>query len=375
MENYLNLLKDIKKNGRWVSHRRTKTRCLHIVGPQLEFDLQDGFPLVTTRYVPFKNVITELLWFLKGETNIAYLHKYNNPIWDAWSLSEHDLKKCNQRDVYGNLLSVGECGPIYGKQWREWRTSNYSTIDQIQTLLNNLVSNPSSRRHVVSAWNPEFLPDESISPQENIIKGKQCLPPCHMVFQFMTQKASLIERLKEVSPETQKEFLPFFNSCHFTTGKGLWTWLKSHLYKRSLFQLTDRDISPEDCEKGHSLLDSISWRGRMGVPRNILHLKLYARSQDVPLGTVFNIASYSLLLSLVAYSVKMIPGKYIHTVGDAHIYENQLEGVETQLQRKPLLKCKLKVSEDVGSLFGYEPYHIGLENYSHHPTIKFPISV
>ena len=375
MENYLNLLREIKINGRYVSHRRTQTKCLHIVGPQLEFDLQDGFPLVTTRNVPFKNILTELLWFLKGDTNIEYLHKFNNRIWDAWSLSELDLKKSGSRDIHGNLLKLGECGPIYGKQWREWRTSDYTTVDQIQILLNNLIHNPSSRRHIVSAWNPEFLPDERISPQENVIHGKQCLPPCHTMFQFMTQRASLIERFKELSSETQTQFLPFFKTCRFSTGKGLWKWLKTYFSKKSLLTIQDRDLDPEDCEKGHEILDTFKWRGRIGIPRYILHLKLYARSQDVPLGTVFNIASYSLLLSMVAYTVKMIPGKYIHTIGDAHIYENQLPGVDIQLQRKPLSRCKLKINENVGSLFDYEPHDIGIEDYQHYPTIKFPISV
>lgn len=145
---------------------RTGTGTTSIFGHQMRFNLNDGFPLVTIKKVPFRNVVSELIWFLAGDTNVKYLQDHKNPIWNEWALENGDL------------------GPVYGKMWRSWPTTSGDTIDQISDLIHNLKTKPFSRRHIISGWNPEMLPDESISPLDNVRNGKQALPPCHTLFQF-----------------------------------------------------------------------------------------------------------------------------------------------------------------------------------------------
>lgn len=165
MKNYLDLLNDVLLNGKDVGDR-TGTGVKSVFGRQLRFDLKDSFPLVTTKKVYTRGIIHELLWFLNGDTNIKYLVDNNVHIWDAWANDNGDL------------------GDIYGKQWTAWRTSKNTTINQIDDVIKQIKENPNSRRLIVSAWNPEFLPDEKLSPQENVNNGKQALPPCHTLFQF-----------------------------------------------------------------------------------------------------------------------------------------------------------------------------------------------
>lgn len=145
---------------------RTGTGTTSIFGHQMRFNLNDGFPLVTIKKVPFRNVVSELIWFLAGDTNVKYLQDHKNPIWNEWALENGDL------------------GPVYGKMWRSWPTTSGDTIDQISDLIHNLKTKPFSRRHIISGWNPEMLPDESISPLDNVRAGRQALPPCHTLFQF-----------------------------------------------------------------------------------------------------------------------------------------------------------------------------------------------
>lgn len=183
MDDYYDLLEEVREYGH-SSNDRTNTGTLSLFGRQMRFDLQEGFPLLTGKFTSFKNVATELLWFIDGKTNIADLHQHNNHIWDAWADSNGDL------------------GPIYGAQWRTWpiwervfsenepvalRASGI--IDQVTDLMEGLKKKPNSRRHIVSAWNPEYLPDESLSPQENVAIGKMALAPCHMLFQFHVRRA------------------------------------------------------------------------------------------------------------------------------------------------------------------------------------------
>jgi thymidylate synthase len=172
MNNYLQLLKDILEHGQQKSDR-TGTGTTSLFGYQLRFDLSLGFPAVTTKKLHLRSIIHELLWFLKGETNVAYLKEHGVTIWDEWATPE------------------GELGPVYGAQWRNWVTADGRHIDQISGLLKDLKERPDSRRHIISAWNPGLLPDETVSPSENAAAGLQALPPCHTLFQFYVANGKL----------------------------------------------------------------------------------------------------------------------------------------------------------------------------------------
>lgn len=172
MKQYLDLLRHIKENGVTKSDR-TGTGTTSLFGYQMRFNLADGFPLVTTKKVHLKSIIHELLWFVRGETNIAYLKENGVSIWDEWADAN------------------GELGPVYGKQWRSWEGPNGETVDQLQQLLDEIKRNPDSRRLVLSAWNPVVLPDVKFSPKENAAAGKQALPPCHCLFQFYVVEGRL----------------------------------------------------------------------------------------------------------------------------------------------------------------------------------------
>lgn len=165
MKQYVDLINEIIENGE-IRSDRTGTGTKSIFGHQMRFNLKDGFPLLTLKKVPFKNIVSELIWFLNGDTNIRFLKEHKNPIWNEWATEDGDL------------------GPVYGKMWRSWPTTDNQTIDQIQVLIDGIRTKPHSRRHLVSGWNPELLPDETISPVENVKNGKQALPPCHTLFQF-----------------------------------------------------------------------------------------------------------------------------------------------------------------------------------------------
>ena len=264
MRQYLDLLDFIMKNGQEKSDR-TGTGTKSIFGYQMRFNLQEGFPLLTTKKLHLKSIIYELLWFLKGDTNIRYLKEHGVSIWDEWADSDGDL------------------GHIYGYQWRKWPSYDNSSVDQISALIQSLKKNPDSRRHIVSAWNVADL-------------GNMNLPPCHVIFQF------------------------------YISGRGL------------------------SCQ-------------------------LYQRSADVFLGVPFNIASYALLLMMVARATDLEPHEFIHTFGDAHIYLNHIEQVKIQLSREPRDLPLMKINPDKKNIFEFEFGDFTLENYNSHPHIKAPISV
>ncbi|TDG95011.1 thymidylate synthase [Cardinium endosymbiont of Culicoides punctatus] len=264
MEQYVTLLKYILSEG--IDKKdRTGTGTKSIFGYQMKFNLKDGFPLITTKKVHLRSIIYELLWFLSGDTNIAYLQKHGVTIWDEWATAE------------GNL------GPVYGCQWRSWPTATGEKIDQLSSIINEIKSNPDSRRLLVSAWNVGEI-------------SKMALPPCHAFFQFY---------------------------------------------------IADRKLS---CQ-------------------------LYQRSADVFLGVPFNIASYALLTMMVAQVCNLEPGTFIHTLGDAHLYQNHLEQANLQLSRKPYDLPTMKLREGVNDLFGFTYEDFTLLNYTHHPVIKAPIAV
>lgn len=273
MQQYQDLLEHILAKGTEKSDR-TGTGTTSCFGYQMRFNLQDGFPLVTTKKVHLKSIIYELLWFLQGSTNIKYLKENGVSIWDEWADEN------------------GELGPVYGKQWRSWAGANGETFDQVKDVIHQLKTNPDSRRIIISAWNVAEL-------------SQMALMPCHTMFQFYTALA---------------------NSAN---GEG----------KRSL-----------SCQ-------------------------LYQRSADVFLGVPFNIASYALLTMMMAQVCDMVPGEFIHTFGDVHIYSNHIEQVQLQLSREPYPLPTMKINEDVKDIFSFKFEDFTLENYQHHPPIKAPVAV
>jgi len=277
MKQYLDLMRHVKENGTQKGDR-TGTGTLSVFGYQMRFDLSKGFPLVTTKKCHLKSIIHELLWFLKGETNIKYLSENGVKIWDAWADESGDL------------------GPVYGYQWRNWPAPNKGQIDQISEIIKLLKTNQNSRRIIVSAWNVADLPDESITPQDNVKKGKMALAPCHAFFQFYVAEGKL--------------------SC-----------------------------------------------------------QLYQRSADIFLGVPFNIASYALLTMMIAQVTGLELGDFVHTLGDAHLYNNHLEQVDEQLSRNVFELPSLKINPDVSDIFNFKFEDFELLDYQSHPHIKAPISV
>ena len=274
MKQYHDLVKHVLENGTQKGDR-TGTGTISVFGYQMRFDLSEGFPMVTTKKLHLKSIIHELLWFLKGDTNIAYLQENGVKIWDAWA------------DENGNL------GPVYGHQWRNW---NSEEIDQITELIETLKTNPNSRRMLISAWNPSVLPDTTVSFSENVANGKAALPPCHAFFQFYVSDGKL--------------------SC-----------------------------------------------------------QLYQRSADIFLGVPFNIASYALFTMMIAQVCGFEAGEFIHTFGDAHIYNNHIEQVNLQLSREPRKLPIMKLNPNVTNIFDFTFDDFTLEGYDPHEHIKGAVSV
>jgi len=301
---YQDLLQYILEYG--VSKEdRTGTGTISTFGRQIRHNLNDGFPLLTTKKMAIKSIMTELKWFLKGRTDIQYLRDNGCKIWDG------DFEKAGKED--------GTLGPIYGKQWRSWSPVageiNKGGKDQIKELIKNIKENPDSRRLMVSAWNVGELDEMS-------------LPPCHYGFQVYTRVLDLDERIS------------YYNNNNTSLGKS--------------------------SDYFHEHLDD------MGVPRRVVSLMWNQRSVDTFLGLPFNIASYAMLLHLIAKEVDMIPGEIIGNLGDTHLYKNHIEQAEEQISREPkphLPKLKLNNVDILNGEFDYEILH-----YHSHPTIKAPLS-
>lgn len=283
MKQYLDLVQHVLTNG-CQKGDRTGTGTKSVFGYQMRFDLNEGFPMVTTKKLHLKSIIYELLWFLKGDTNIQYLQDNGVKIWDAWANSNGDL------------------GPVYGHQWRNW---NSEEIDQIADLITELKTNPNSRRMLISAWNPSVLPDTTKSFEENVANNKAALPPCHAFFQFYV-----------TSPDESK-----------------------------------------------------------GESKGKLSCQLYQRSADIFLGVPFNIASYALLTMMIAQVCNLDVGEFIHTFGDAHIYNNHFEQLELQLSREPKPLPKMILNPNIKNIFDFDFDDFTLIDYNPHPLIKGNVAV
>ena len=313
METYINLINKVLENG---SRRedRTGVGTLGIFGHQMRFDLTKGFPILTTKRVAFGLVKSELLWFLKGDSNIRYLLEHNNHIWDEWAFLNYiqssdyhgpdmnnfgirALEDSEFNQMYQKEMKIfqekilndpdfcqkhGNLGDVYGKQWRSWQTRSGDTIDQISQVIDDIKKNPYSRRLIVSAWNPEDIPN-------------MALPPCHTLFQFYVDHGKL--------------------SC-----------------------------------------------------------QLYQRSADIFLGVPFNIASYALLTHLIARETQLEVGEFIHTIGDGHLYLNHLEQVQELIKRQPRELPTLQINSDL-PMDQLKVEDIILKDYNPHPRIKAPIAV
>ena len=264
MRSYLQLLETILETGA-IKEDRTGTGTRSIFGHQLRFDLADGFPMLTTKKLHLKSIVYELLWFLRGDTNIEFLKDHGVSIWDDWA------------DEEGNL------GPVYGHQWRSWGAADGSSIDQISQVQEQIRTQPDSRRMIVSAWNVGQLSD-------------MALPPCHLLFQFYVADGHL--------------------SC-----------------------------------------------------------QMYQRSADVFLGVPFNIASYALLTMMMAQATGLKPGHFVHTLGDAHLYQNHLEQANLQLTRETRPLPTMKINPEVHSIFDFCFDDFQLESYDPHPHIRAPVAV
>lgn len=264
MKQYLTLLKHVLANG-VEQQDRTGTGTISTFGYQMRFNLAEGFPLLTTKKLHTKSIIHELLWFLRGDTNVKSLQEVGVNIWNEWANEQ------------------GELGPVYGAQWRAWPTASGDSIDQLGNLIEQIKNNPYSRRHIISAWNAGEI-------------DKMALPPCHTMFQFYVAQGKL--------------------SC-----------------------------------------------------------QLYQRSADVFLGVPFNIASYALLLVMVAHVTDLQLGEFVHTFGDVHVYKNHIEQAKLQLQREPYALPTLEVTRKVDSIFDFKYEDFELKGYQSHPHISAPVAV
>jgi len=328
---------------------RTGTGTKSIFGYTFRHNMSWGFPLLTTKKMAWKTMVTELLWFLRGDTNIKYLVDNDCHIWDGDVYKRYSIiagmstqvESLTQEEFINKIKTDvqfakkwGELGPIYGKQWRKWTEESehidgvsyakYHKIDQIQNLINDLKTNPDSRRLMVSAWNVGEL-------------DRMVLPPCHYGFQVYTRELSLEERL---------------------------SWMKNN---KSNVVLPMRDHSVE--------FNVDEFFKPYGVPKRAISLMWNQRSVDTGLGLSFNIASYSLLLMMIAKQVNMVPDEVIGNLGDVHLYLNHIEPIKEQLTREPYNLPTVKISDRIVSdISEYTLDDIILENYQSHPSIKMPLS-
>ena len=340
---YQHLLQDILDNGVTKSDR-TGTGTLSVFGRQIRHKMSEGFPLLTTKKMAWKTMVTELIWFLSGSTNIKYLVMNGCNIWNGdaykryerartWELQDvppmnEFIEKIKTDDNFAKVW--GELGPIYGKQWRNWEQTDWNKtdidvnhVDQIQNLIDELKSNPDSRRLMVSAWNVGEL-------------DRMVLPPCHYGFQVYTR---------------------------LLTGEERWELLEKKVGK-DRFDLMVEDIMPF----GGGLSEELQ---SYNIPKRAISLMWNQRSVDTFLGLPFNIASYGLLLKMIADEMNMVPDELIGNLGDVHLYKNHVEQAKEQIKREPFDLPTVHVRDGI---FSFGDKDVILENYISHPPIKAPLS-
>jgi thymidylate synthase len=314
-QQYLQLIRECLDQGT-LTPTRTGTDTISIFGTQMRFNLRDGtIPLLTTKKMFVRGTIVELLWYLQGSGNIKYLTANNVHIWDEWA------------DSTGNL------GPVYGHMWRKWPNEAGPDIDQLSNLISTLRTNPTSRRLLVTSWNPSLLPNEQIPPKDNVAYGKQALPPCHCLWECFARPLSTIERVKIAGQK---------------------------------YNLNDAIELEPDLQK---------WMNEINTPRYELSLKLTQRSADVGLGVPFNIVQYSMLLRMIAHVTNMVPGDFVWSGGNTHIYSNHVDQLKEQLSRVPYDSPTLTFARHVESIDHFQQEDFLISNYTHHSPIKMEVSV
>ena len=342
---YQNLLQDIIENG-ITKDDRTGTGTISVFGRQIRHKMSEGFPLLTTKKMAFKTMVTELLWFLRGDTNIKYLVDNDCNIWNGdayknyqksfkeyWNGKGYDIPTMETfidriKNLDGFAEKHGELGPIYGRMWRKFDEDSYGGIDQIQTLIDDLKTNPDSRRLMVTAWHPGY-------------NQHSVLPPCHYGFQMYTRELS-----------DERRYNIWFNNN----------------YETGMERFFDPNQLPDFDNPYYT-----------ATPKRSISLMWNQRSVDTFLGLPFNIASYGLLLEIIAREVNMIPGELIGNLGDVHLYKNHIEQAKEQIGREPFELPTLKIQEHIKRAEGdclpmFKVEDFILENYQSHPTIKAPLS-
>lgn len=394
-QQYKAIITSLIENG-VESSNRTTMPTRKVWGGNMRFDLSEGIPLNTTRYNPYKSTIVELIWLLQGDTNTKFLEDNGCKFWTEWALTEEHVNRVvpfsdpsgraallqelqNEWTIFNDVkpkitlehwdtlegmanneqydlmelyytekvsdvvprityadlgFRVGDLGPVYGKMWRAWPLSNGGTRDQIAEVEWALHNKPNSRRIIVSSWNPEFLPDESISPHDNVLNGKQALPPCHTLFQFGTTELSIDER---------EDLLPF------------------ELTEEYRVRLDEDDVPPHDA------------LNEFDIPKYRLNSKLYCRSNDMGIGNPANVFSYSIMTCMLAHVHNMLPGVYEHAIGDQHFYVDQLECLQEQMTRNPITPLpRVRFKRKPKSITEFTIDDIEIIDYQYHPAIKFP---
>ena len=416
MKQYLDTLKEILATGD-VKTDRTGTGTTSKFGGMMKFSLRHGiWPIPTTREVAYKKIAEELEWMLKGIISVDWLNDRDNKIWNSWMGPES-----------------GTIGPMYGEQWRNWSSGIRSLegedekrlkqilddhcgldggfidrmgaddaltavklflaektkpfeqggsggVDQLAYIVNELKNNPDSRRLVVNVWHAGLLPDTSMSPAANADAGRMALAPCHSMWQVNTAPMSDFEVLRymlDQDDEGQKQYDEVFGGMRGLTHEQLESYLKMRqndlLLRRGLINGKEmqydlsNDATLELSEAGLMEVEKV----RADYPCRKLSLACFARSQDVPLGTVFNVGMYSLLAHLLAEVTGMVPWEYTHFMGDYHIYHNQHEGVNKQLERTPMKPARIIVDPSLERVEDFEAKNLQVW-YESHPPIKFP---
>ena len=302
---YLNLLKDILKNGQWKISHSTGVKLRSVFGRQMHFDLSKGFPLLTTKKTFLRGIIHELIWFLSGSSNIKYLVDNDVHIWDDWAykpykklMEEGKIKKLTMEEFIDKakkdkafMTKWGDIGAVYGVQWRNWPTEGGRTIDQLQWVIDKIKTKPQKKHYIVSAWNAANIYEMAKTRQDSM-----AIAPCHTMF-------------------------------------------------------------------------------HINITGDKLSLQLYQRSADMFLGVPFNIASYSLLTLVLAHVTGYKPGSFVHTFGDAHIYENHFDQVKAQLKRKPYKFPTMKLNPKIKNIDDFKFEDFEVKNYKYHPPIKAKITV